>query len=127
MRQRYLLPLLFLAFSATFSCSRKPESEQASAAAQAAGEEIDPAQNLVFSFDEPVVPASQAGRWDTTRYVQFEPAIKGKFKWVNDGRELVFSPLEPFRPSTAFSANLRSAALPSGKQKLTLARSKFRR
>jgi uncharacterized protein YfaS (alpha-2-macroglobulin family) len=125
MRQRYLLPLLFLAFSATFSCSKKASQEQASAAAQAAGEEIDPTQNLVFSFDEPVVPASQAGRWDTTRYVQFEPAIKGKFKWVNDGRELVFSPLEPFRPSTAFSANLRSAALPSGKQKLTLARSKF--
>jgi uncharacterized protein YfaS (alpha-2-macroglobulin family) len=125
MRQRYLLPLFFLALTATFSCSKKPESEQASAAAQAAGEEIDPTQNLVFSFDEPVVPASQAGRWDTTRYVQFEPAIKGKFKWVNDGRELVFSPLEPFRPSTAFSANLRSAALPSGKQKLTLARSKF--
>jgi uncharacterized protein YfaS (alpha-2-macroglobulin family) len=125
MRQRYLLPLLFLAFSATFSCSKKASQEQASAATQAAGEEIDPTQNLVFSFDEPVVPASQAGRWDTTRYVQFEPAIKGKFKWVNDGRELVFSPLEPFRPSTAFSANLRSAALPSGKQKLTLARSKF--
>jgi uncharacterized protein YfaS (alpha-2-macroglobulin family) len=125
MRQRYLLPLLFLAFSATFSCSKKASQEQASAAAQAAGEEIDPTQNLVFSFDEPVVPATQAGRWDTTRYVQFEPAIKGKFKWVNDGRELVFSPLEPFRPSTAFSANLRSAALPSGKQKLTLARSKF--
>lgn len=125
MRQRYLLPLLFLAFSATFSCSKKASQEQANAAAQAAGEEIDPTQNLVFSFDEPVVPASQAGRWDTTRYVQFEPAIKGKFKWVNDGRELVFSPLEPFRPSTAFSANLRSAALPSGKQKLTLARSKF--
>lgn len=124
MRQRPLLPLLFLALTAALSCSKKPDAEQASAA-QAAGEEIDPTQNLVFSFDEPVVPASQAGRWDTTRYVQFEPAIKGKFKWVNDGRELVFSPLEPFRPSTTFSANLRSAALPSGKQKLTLARSKF--
>jgi uncharacterized protein YfaS (alpha-2-macroglobulin family) len=125
MRRRSLLPLFFLALTATFSCSKKADSGQADAATQAAGEEIDPTQNLVFSFDEPVVPASQAGRWDTTRYVQFEPAIKGKFKWVNDGRELVFSPLEPFRPSTAFSANLRSATLPSGKQKLTLARSKF--
>lgn len=125
MRQRYLLPLFLLALTATFSCSKKADSGQADATTQAAGEEIDPTQNLVFSFDEPVVPASQAGRWDTTRYVQFEPAIKGKFKWVNDGRELVFSPLEPFRPSTAFSANLRSAALPSGKQKLKLTRSKF--
>jgi uncharacterized protein YfaS (alpha-2-macroglobulin family) len=125
MRQRSLLPLLFLALTATFSCSKKASQEQASAAAQAAGEEIDPQQNLVFSFDEPVVAPTQAGRWDTTRYVQFEPAIRGKFKWTNEGRELVFSPLEPFRPSTTFAASLRPATLPSGKQKLTLARSKF--
>jgi uncharacterized protein YfaS (alpha-2-macroglobulin family) len=125
MRQRSLLPLLFLALTATFSCSKKASQEQASAATQAAGEEIDPQQNLVFSFDEPVVAPTQAGRWDTTRYVQFEPAIRGKFKWTNEGRELVFSPLEPFRPSTTFAASLRPATLPSGKQKLTLARSKF--
>ncbi|GAA4508581.1 alpha-2-macroglobulin [Hymenobacter ginsengisoli] len=126
MRQRYLLPLLFLALTATFSCSKNTSQDQADAAtAQAAGEEIDPSQNLVFSFDEPVVAATQAGRWDTTRYVQFEPAIRGKFKWTNDGRELVFSPLEPFRPSTTFAASLRTAALPSGKQKLTLSRTKF--
>jgi len=124
MRQRPLL-LLLLALVTTFSCSKKTGQEQADAAAQAAGEEIDPTQNLVFSFDEPVVPASQAGRWDTTRYVQFEPAIRGKFKWADDGRELVFSPLEPFRPSTTFSASLRSAALPAGKQKLTLRRTRF--
>jgi len=124
MRQRFLPPLLLLSLCAAFSCSKKSDAEQ-DKAAQAAGEEIDPYQNLVFNFEEPVVPASQAGRWDTTRYVQFEPAIRGKFKWLNDGRELVFSPLEPFRPSTAFSASLRPAALPSGKQKITLSRAKF--
>ncbi|MDO7887394.1 alpha-2-macroglobulin family protein [Hymenobacter cheonanensis] len=125
MRHRRLLPLLFLSLFTTFSCSKKTGQEQASAATQAAGEEIDPQQNLVFSFDEPVVAPTQAGRWDTTRYVQFEPAIRGKFKWANDGRELVFSPLAPFRPSTTFAASLRPATLPAGKQKLTLARSKF--
>ncbi|MGI4737098.1 MAG: alpha-2-macroglobulin family protein [Janthinobacterium lividum] len=125
-RCRPLPLLLALLLITTFSCSKKTNQEQASAAtSQAAGEEIDPYQNLVFSFDEPVVPASQGSRWDTTRYVQFEPAVRGKFKWINEGRELVFSPLEPFRPSTAFRANLRPAALPSGKQKLTLSRAKF--
>lgn len=125
-RCRPLPLLLALLLITTFSCSKKTNQEQASAAtSQAAGEEIDPYQNLVFSFDEPVVPASQGSRWDTTRYVQFEPAVRGKFKWINEGRELVFSPLEPFRPSTAFQANLRPAALPSGKQKLTLSRAKF--
>ena len=124
MRHRPLPLLLLLSLCATFSCSKKTATEQ-DAAAQAAGEEIDPYQNLVFNFDEPVVPAGQAGRWDTTRYVQFEPAVRGKFKWTNEGRELVFSPLEPFRPSTAFSANLRTATLPSDKQKLTLSRTRF--
>ena len=124
MRQRYLSLLLLLSLCTTFSCSKKTDTEQ-DAAAQAAGEEIDPYQNLVFNFDAPVVPAGQAGRWDTTRYVQFEPAIRGKFKWTNEGRELVFSPLEPFRPSTMFSASLQTATLPSDKQKLTLSRTRF--
>ena len=124
MRPRPLPLLLLLSLCVTFSCSKRTATEQ-DAAAQAAGEEIDPYQNLVFNFDAPVVPAGQAGRWDTTRYVQFEPAIRGKFKWANEGRELVFSPLEPFRPSTMFSASLRTATLPSDKQKLTLSRTRF--
>ena len=126
MRHRRLLPLLFLSLLTTFSCSKKTDQEQTQTTTnQAEGEEIDPTQNLTFAFDEPVVPAGQNARWDTTQYVQFEPAIRGKFKWVNEGRELVFSPLEPFRPSTVFSAKLRPATLPSGKQKLTLDRAKF--
>jgi uncharacterized protein YfaS (alpha-2-macroglobulin family) len=126
MRLRRLLPLLFLAVSATFSCSKKADQEQAqTTTTSASGEEIDPYQNITFAFDEPVAPATQEGRWDTTRYVQFEPAIKGKFKWANEGRELVFSPYEPLRPATIFAASLRPATLPTSKQKLTLDRSKF--
>jgi len=126
MRLRRLLPLLFLAVSATFSCSKKADQEQAQTTTTSTdGEEIDPYQNITFAFDEPVAPATQEGRWDTTRYVQFEPAIKGKFKWANEGRELVFSPYEPLRPATIFAASLRPATLPSSKQKLTLDRTKF--
>ncbi|MGI4871736.1 MAG: alpha-2-macroglobulin family protein [Janthinobacterium lividum] len=123
MRRHYLLPLLFSGLLATFSCTKK--TDQTDEAITQAGDEIDPHKNLVFSFEEPVVPASQTNRWDTTRYVSFEPAIKGKFKWTNDGRELVFSPLEPLRPSTAFAATLKASTLPSGKQKVTLSRTKF--
>jgi uncharacterized protein YfaS (alpha-2-macroglobulin family) len=123
MRQRLSLLLFSLLFTA-FSCSEQAD-QSGTSATQATGEEIDPHQNLVFSFDESVVPASQANRWDTTQYVRFEPAIKGKFKWINEGRELVFSPLEPFQPSTAFAATLHAASLPLGKQKLTLSRPRF--
>ena len=125
MRPSRLLPLLLLPLFTTFSCSKKTDQEQAQTKASADGEEIDPYQNITFAFDEPVAPATPEGNWDTTRYVQFEPAIKGRFKWANEGRELVFSPYEPLRPSTVFQASLRSAALPSGKQSLTLDRTKF--
>jgi uncharacterized protein YfaS (alpha-2-macroglobulin family) len=126
MRPCRLLPLLLLPLLATFSCSKKADQEQAqTSTTQADGEEIDPYQNITFAFDEPVAPPTPAGSWDTTRYVQFSPAIRGKFKWANEGRELVFSAYEPLPPSTVFEANLRTAALPSGKQKLTLDRTKF--
>ncbi len=116
------LPLLLLLL-ATASCSKKTAREQA-ATEQSDGEEIDPYSNLVFTFDEAVVTDDQLNRWDTTRYVAFSPAVRGKFKWTSD-RELTFSPAEPFRPSTVFDAALRPENMPSGKDKLALNRRRF--
>ncbi|MEL5996629.1 alpha-2-macroglobulin family protein, partial [Hymenobacter segetis] len=125
MLARYrFLPLLLMLLAAS-SCSKKTAQEQAAeTAATTDGDEIDPYSNLVFTFDEKVVDEAKQNRWDTTRYVTFSPNIRGKFKWTGD-RELTFSPLEPFRPSTVFSASLRPETLPSGKQKLALNRPKF--
>ncbi|WP_210516566.1 alpha-2-macroglobulin family protein [Hymenobacter terricola] len=124
MLARYrFLPLLLVLLAAS-SCSKKTAQEQAAETAQTDGDEIDPYSNLVFTFDEKVVDEGQQNRWDTTRYVTFSPNIRGKFKWTGD-RELTFSPLEPFRPSTVFAASLRPETLPSGKQKLALNRAKF--
>jgi uncharacterized protein YfaS (alpha-2-macroglobulin family) len=108
------LPLLVL-LALLWSCS-KPGADTA---ANPDGEEIDPQQNLVFLFDEAVADKAQQDRWDTVQYVKFQPAMRGKFKWTSD-RELVFSPLTPFRPSTTFQAELQPATLPSNKQKLAL-------
>ena len=121
--------LLLLALLATASCSKKTAEEQAAETAAAAqtqtdGDEIDPYQNVVFTFDEAVVGEDQLGRWDTARVVRFTPAVPGKFKWTGD-RELTFSPLSPFRPSTVFNAELQPEKLPSDKQKLTLKKPKF--
>lgn len=120
------LPLLLLAsLLTTFSCAKKtPEQQATETAAETDGDEIDPHQNVVFTFGEGVVNEAQLNRWDTTQFVRFTPAVRGKFKWTGD-RELTFSPLAPFRPSTVFEAALRTETLPSSKQKLTLNRRKF--
>ena len=124
MRLRFLLlaPLLL-----TFSCSKKSTNEQAAnsaAQAQTDGDEIDPYQNVVFTFDEAVANEDQLNQWDTTQYVRFTPAVRGKFKWTGE-KELTFSPYSPFRPSTVFGAVLRTEKLPSDRQKPVLKRTKF--
>ncbi|WP_165370433.1 alpha-2-macroglobulin family protein [Hymenobacter persicinus] len=100
------LPLLVL-LAVLSACSKSGSSADSSAE----GEEISPYQNLTFTFDEPI-GAGKVSRWDTLQYVQFEPAVRGKFKWTSD-RELTFSPAEPFRPATSFQAQWRPVALAS--------------
>jgi len=68
-------------------------------------QEIEQEQNLVFTFDKALVPAEQLQKWDTINYLNFIPAVKGRFKWTAPD-ELVFSPLQPFAPSTDFQAEL---------------------
>ena len=132
MRFRPSLLLLLCALFTTFSCSKKTPEEQAAeqsreeaeARQRGDGEEIETGTNLVFTFDEPVVDATRQGVWDTTRFVQFSPAVPGEFKWTSD-RELTFSPAQGFRPSTAYTARLRPGTLPEGKRGLRLNRRRF--
>ncbi|GAA3928257.1 alpha-2-macroglobulin [Hymenobacter algoricola] len=112
------LPLLVL-LALLCACSK---SDPAGAGAE--GEEISPYQNISFTFDEPV-GEGRVSRWDTLQYVQFEPAVRGKFKWTS-ARELTFSPAEPFRPATAFQAQWRPVALAALKLKKEPALSRTR-
>ncbi len=59
-------------------------------------DEVSLTQNLVFTFNKDLVPESNLDAWDSTRYILFEPAIKGKFKWTA-ANELVF--FTAFAPS----------------------------
>ncbi|MBC6988180.1 alpha-2-macroglobulin family protein [Hymenobacter sp. BT491] len=117
------LPLLVL-LALLCACSRSG-SDKDEAGASPEGEEISPYQNIVFTFDEPL-GQGKVSRWDTVQYVQFEPTVRGKFKWTGD-RELIFSPQEPFRPATAFQAAWRPSALAAAKEKSLpkLSRSRF--
>ncbi|MCF2506591.1 MG2 domain-containing protein [Dyadobacter sp. CY107] len=68
-------------------------------------DEISQSQNLVFTFNKDIVAESELNDWDSTQYVQFEPAVRGKFKW-SAPNELVFSPVAGFGAATKYTAKL---------------------
>src|SRR6185295_16141768 len=86
-------------------------------------EEIATDQNLSFSFTSDLVPDSLLQQWDTTQYISFSPAVRGKFKW-NSPKELIFSPSETFAPSTDFTAQLTKNLFNHSKRKLQLPKEK---
>src|SRR5690349_6541737 len=70
--------------------------------------EIDQQQNLVFAFDKDLAPDSVIDKWDSVPYIAFTPAVQGKFKWTSR-KEILFSPLAGFHPSTDYTAELKNS------------------
>jgi len=89
------------------ACSTKQELTLASKNFE---EQIEPQQNLVFEFSQPLVADSLTGLWDTTQYVRLQPRVAGAFKWTSP-TTLVFSPSVGFKPSTQYQAELADALL----------------
>lgn len=91
------------------------------------GDEVQQTQNLTFTFNKDVGPRPNRqsnasddagtagsgiglGEWDSTRYVRFKPAVRGKFKWTAPN-ELLFSPAVAFDPATNYRAELTDELL----------------
>src|SRR5210317_1375112 len=70
-------------------------------------DEISQHQRLEFIFNTDIAPDSVLNVWDSTIYITFDPEIKGRFKWTY-ANKLAFSPEEPFKPSTEYTARLKS-------------------
>ena len=70
-------------------------------------EEVEQLQNLIFTFNQDIVNDDQTNVWEDIEYAEFTPKMKGRFKWQSKN-ELVFSPLEPFKPATKYSIELSS-------------------
>lgn len=68
-------------------------------------DEISRFQRLEFTFSDDIATDTLINIWDSSNYILFEPHIEGKFKWINS-RCLVFSPEEPFKSSTEYTARL---------------------
>ena len=99
--------LLFFVISFfLFSCNRNLVNLEYTNAK----DEVAPLTNLVFRFDKALIADSLTNQWDSTKYISFEPAIAGKFRWEH-GDELVFSPTAPLLPATNYRATLNSDIL----------------
>ena len=102
----YLVPLL--AAGALFLSSCKKNAVSLSFT-NARGE-VPQLGNLVFRFSHSLAMDSMLNTWDSTEYISFEPALKGKFRWQSPD-ELVFSPAEPLSPATTYKAKVKNPVL----------------
>lgn len=105
MNIRKILPAVIMAAVFFSSCLHRNEARLVTKNFEF---EIEQQQNLIFTFDKDLVPDSMTGNWDTIPYIVFTPAVQGKFKW-NNTKELMFSPLSGFRPSTDYTAELKNS------------------
>ncbi|MFN3405491.1 MAG: alpha-2-macroglobulin family protein [Cytophagaceae bacterium] len=97
-----LIPIAVLAL--LFSCSDKSAVKLTD---RNFGEEIDLQQNLMFIFNNDLIPDSLIDLWEAEELIKFTPEVKGKFKW-SSRNELIFSPDLGFLPSTDYTAELTS-------------------
>jgi len=76
-------------------------------------DEIQLAQNLVFTFNRDIVKDTDLNDWKEIEYVHIEPKVPGVFKW-SAKNELVFSPKIGFLPATNYKATLVESTIRSG-------------
>jgi len=91
---RIIIPVIFLML---FAC------KETTKVTTGFKKEISTYGNLSFDFDADMVESDKINKWDTTEYIIFEPAIKGKFKWITK-RKLIFSPYNKLKPATGYTA-----------------------
>ncbi len=85
---------LSILFPLLLGCSRLSFNEVA-VVSRNFGDEVQQTQNLTFTFNKDVVSGNYVDEWDSTQYVRFKPAVRGKFKWTAPN-ELLFSPTVAF-------------------------------
>lgn len=101
--------LLLLSLFLFFSCNKNPEN-LVEISGSNFSEEIDIKQNLSFSFNKDLASEIELNVWDSTDYIEFEPKINGKFKWVSEN-ELIFSPSIGFSPATSYKYKVNKKIL----------------
>ena len=79
-------------------------------------DEIQLAQNLVFTFDKDLVREGDLNTWEAEPYLEISPKVEGKFKWTATN-ELIFSPAVGFEPATEYTATLNKSIINKAEKK----------
>lgn len=98
--KKFLFALLFLG-TIFYAC----KSSQQAVEMVNDPENVEIQENLVFNFNQVMVPDSVLNLWDSTPYIDLQPNVKGFFKWVSS-TQLVFSPETGFQPATQYKATV---------------------
>lgn len=72
--------------------------------------EVPQLGNLVFRFSQSMIADSLLNNWDSSAFISFKPAIKGRFRWESPD-QLIFSPAQPLDPATSYTASVNSEVL----------------
>ncbi len=114
----YLLTFIFLFLS---SCSKFGD---VSVSSRNFEDEIQLAQNLVFTFDKDLVREGDLNTWEAEPYIEISPKVEGKFKWTATN-ELIFSPAVGFEPATEYTATLNKSIINKAEKKYGLSGDKI--
>ncbi len=90
-----------------FSCSDKDYVELEK---NSIPNEVSLQHNFVFRFNKSLASDSSLIWIDTTRYIEFEPEIRGNYKWTSSN-VLKFHPWSQLKPSTNYTATLTNKLL----------------
>lgn len=82
-------------------------------------DEVQLAQNLVFTFDKDLVRDGDLNTWEAEPYIEISPKVEGKFKWTATN-ELVFSPAVGFEPATEYTATINKSVTAKSEKKYGL-------
>jgi len=108
-----LIPTIFIVLFFA-SCSNKNSLNLSETNCR---DEVPVLGNLSFVFDKNLAPDSALNRWTDFKYIEFKPAIAGKFQWKNPN-ELIFSPEKELLPATEFTAVFTKELIKETKYKM---------
>jgi hypothetical protein len=78
--------------------------------------EVRPLQSFSVEFSHDLAPVDKLDEWTTDPYLEFEPPIQGRFKWVQ-ANTVIFSPDQPLEASQDYKAKVNAKAVLFGQRK----------